>query len=130
MKNALKHQSGQSLIAVITLVTVGLLIITAALSLNIVNRRVIYFQNRAEQARQLAESGLENATLQLLRNHAYTGETFAVDGGQIVTTVTANNTSRSIRTTATVGDAVRTFEATGTFTDTVFTLSSWKEVDL
>lgn len=84
------------------------------------------FQNSAE-ALSVAESGLEDSLIRLLRNPNFSGETLTVGGGTATITVSGSNPV-IITSKGTAGQYQRTLQATVTFTSGVMTVSSWKEI--
>src|SRR5438105_3780783 len=84
MLKQLKSSSGQSLVTLLVFVSVALIVTGAAVSLSITNARSATTYLGGERALEAAQSGAENALLQLLRNPNYSGETNLVVGNDLV----------------------------------------------
>ena len=84
--------------------------------------------DQANFSRSIAESGVENAMLRLLRNPGYTGEAMNINGGNVTVQVTNNGTIFTITSVGKIGFFVHTIQAIGTMTNNTLTLSSWKEI--
>jgi len=126
-------EAGQTLVALLFFVMVGMIVTTAAVIILSTNSLAAQKLSQGEVVRQMAETGAENALLQLLRNKNYTGETLTNIGG-----VTGDNVSITIDTdpvtgqkaifsTATSGNFTRKVEVIYTAND-VLTPVSWKEI--
>lgn len=75
----------------------------------------------------VAEAGIENAILRLIRDPVYTGETLSVDNATVLIAVTGSN-PKTITATATNGNFKRAIEVQMTLTSGFYTLSGWKEI--
>lgn len=75
----------------------------------------------------VAETGLENALLRVLRDPNYTGETLLVDTATVVITVTGNN-PKTITAVSSNGNFKRTMQSQMTYTNGYYTFSGWKEI--
>lgn len=82
------------------------------------------------ETQQMAESGVENAVLRLLRDPNYSGEPAITIGNASVTTVIAGagTSNLTITATATNGNFVRVTQAKATYTNNELKLTSWKDV--
>lgn len=78
-------------------------------------------------ASQVAESGMENALLRLLRNPSYVGETLPVGAGSATITVTGDSVTKTITSIGRVNNYLQTVEVIVTYNDTIMTITSWKE---
>ncbi len=120
-------QKGQTLVTLLVFSVVALTVATAAVAIML---NVSQATNRVEgniTASQVAESGIENALLRLLRNPSYTGETLQVGDGSVVITVTGTNL-KTITAVGTLYAHTKTIEATVTFTNGIMSITSWKEI--
>lgn len=121
-------QRGQALITLIFFVLIAGIVSTAAVMLMIVNVTSASKLEQSMVAYSVAESGVENGILRLLRDPNYTGETgFAVGTGTADITVTPGNPI-TITSTGTDGDFTRTVEVTLTYTNGIYTITTWKEI--
>lgn len=124
----LKDQSGQSLITLLVFMVMAITITVGAVTVTIINSRSTTTFYLGDQTLQMAEAGVENAILRLLRDQTYTGETIVVDTGSTTITV-AGGTIKTIVSEATNGTFKRKIQAVGSFNNNTFTLTSWREID-
>lgn len=128
----MKHQNtynkkGQTLVTLLVFSVIALTVATAAVSIML---NVSHATNRIEgniTASQVAESGIENALLRLLRNPSYTGETLQVGDGSVVITVTGTN-PKTVTAVGTLYSHTKTIEATVSFTNGIMSVTSWQEI--
>lgn len=116
--------------ALLFFVMVGIIVTTAATIILATNSLAAQKLSQGEVTRQLAETGAENALLQLLRNKNYTGETLTDIGGVVgdnVTVTVIGTTVKTIDSIATSGEFVRKVEIIANSND-VLTPVSWKEI--
>lgn len=128
-----KNESGQTLVALLFFVMVGMIVTTAAVIILSTNSQAAQKLSQGEVARQMAETGAENALLQLLRNKNYMGETLTNIGGvagdnvSIIIGTDPMTGQKAIFSTATSGNFTRKVEVIYTAND-VLTPLSWREV--
>lgn len=125
------RQSGQTLIALLFFIMVGIIVTSASILALSVNAQAAQKLSQGEVVRQLAETGGENALLQLLRDNNYTGETMTDVGGvtgDSVTIAVTGTTVKTISSVASSGDFTRKIEITVSLVNNVLTVTSWKEV--
>ncbi len=125
MKSNLKY--GQTLVTLLIFMIIGITITTAAVVMVIVNSRNVSRIEQGNNTLVIAESGIENALLRLLRDPTYAGETLTVGTGTTIVQVTTVGTQRTITSTAVVGNFSRTVQATVTLSGDL-TITSWQEV--
>jgi hypothetical protein len=119
-------ESGQTLIILLVFSIVAMTVAAAAVDIMI---NVSQATNRIEgsiNVSQVAESGIENALLRLLRDPSYTGETLQVGEGTVVVVVTGTD-PKTITATGTIHSYSKTVQATVTFTNNIMQVTSWKE---
>lgn len=75
----------------------------------------------------VAEAGIENAILRLIRDPIYTEEQLTIDNATVDITVSPGN-PRTITSVATNGNFKRTVQVQMTLTSGYYTLSGWKEI--
>ena len=127
------NESGQTLVALLFFVMVGMIVTVAATIILSTNSLAAQKLSQGEVARQMAETGAENALLQLLRNKNYLGETLTNIGGavgdNVVITIGTDPATgqKAIFSTATSGNFTRKVEVIYTAND-VLTPLSWKEI--
>lgn len=122
----LQAQSGQTLVILLVFITVAVMVMTAA---TLLSSYALTATTRSEQsaiALSVAESGMENALLRLLRDPAYTGETLTLAQGSATLTVSGVST-KTITSTGQVGSFVRTVTATASYSSGILTITSWVE---
>lgn len=133
MDYANKSQKGQTLVALLFFIMVGIIVTVAAALILSTNSLAAQKLTQGEVARQLAETGAENALLQLLRDRTYTGETLTDVGGEsgdtiVITVGTDPDTGDSaVFSTGTSGNFTRQVEVTFEAND-VLTPLTWKEI--
>lgn len=120
-------QQGSSLVMLLVFAVVATTVAAAAVAVMInVSQGTSKLEGRI-MASQVAESGMENALLRLLRNPSYVGETLPVGTGTATITVTGNSLTKTIISIGRVNNYLQTVEVIVTYNDTIMTISSWKE---
>lgn len=122
-----KYRSGQALVSLLFTVAIGITITSAAAVILLNNITASSKYEQGTTAFYIAESGLENGLLRLLRNPNYSGETLAIGEGTAVTQVFSGNPITLV-STGTFGNAVRKIQAEIVYNGIMFTISSWIEV--
>jgi hypothetical protein len=79
-------------------------------------------------AYEIAESGIENAKLRLLRNPNYAGETLPVGEGSAVILVTNSGGNYTILSKGVTGNFTRQIQVTATYNNNLFVVTSQKEI--
>lgn len=120
-------QKGQTLIILLVYMVIAIIVTTASIALvmnNSWNTDKLY---QGTTAVDVAESGIENAVLKIIRNPAYAGETLTIGNGTAVVTVSGTD-PKTIHSKGTVGNFTRTVEAMLNTTNNVYVISSWREL--
>lgn len=125
MKSNLKH--GQTLVTLLIFMIIGITITTAAVVMVIVNSRNVSRIEQGNDTLAVAESGVENALLRLLRDPSYAGETLTVGTGTTTVQVTSSGTNRTITSTAVMGNFSRKVQVNVTLSGDL-TITSWQEI--
>ncbi len=124
---ARNNSSGQALVVLLVFMIVSLTIASAATVLILVNS---LSSSRVEQGIEtdaLAESGIENALLQSLRNPLYTGETLTMGSGSVK--VVVEGVGIKMATSSAVwGNFTRQVEVKFTDLNNVLNINSWTEI--
>lgn len=120
------NRSGQGLVLLIVFVAMALTVISSAVTSNVINGISATKSQEGEIAIQVAESGIENAMLRLLRDSEYTGETLAVGADTATITVTGTN-PKTIRSIGNVGEFRRTLIVTVLETNGELNITSWTQ---
>ncbi len=125
--NKNKFQNGSSLVMLLVFAVVATTVAAAAVAVMInVSQGISRLEGRI-LASQVAESGMENALLRLLRNPSYVGETLPVGTGTATITVTGDSATKTITSIGRINNYLQTVQVIVTYNDTIMTISSWKE---
>lgn len=119
-----KKNQGQALVTLLFFVIIGITIISAEAIVLYTN---ILSASTAEQgmdAYYVAESGIEESLLRVIRDPSYSGGTLAVGSGSVVLEVS----NGVITSTGTYNNAVRKIQVTITNNNGVLTIDSWEEI--
>lgn len=115
------------MIMLLVFVAIGIVVISSvALSMFLSTRESSNLQE-GTIAYDIAESGVENAILRLLRNPNYTGETLPVGTGSTTVTVSGTN-PKTITSIGTHGNFSRTLQVQVTDVSGFSTITSWIEL--
>lgn len=118
---------GQTLVVLLVFVAIAMTVVVAAVSTVINSTQGSSQVEIGQQAYLLAESGAEEAMLQLLRDPNFTSETLTTVDGR--TTILVTGTSqKTIVSTATVGTTVRKIQVVAGYANGILTVISWKEI--
>lgn len=122
----MSFQSGNSLIMLLVFSVVATTVAAAAVAVIInVSQASGKVEGRV-MAAQVAESGMENALMRLLRNPNYTGEILPVGTGTATISVTGT-TTKTITSIGRINNFLQTIEVIVTYNDSIMSVSSWKE---
>jgi hypothetical protein len=122
-----RDESGQILVALLAFIATGLIITVTAAAVTATNVLTNSKYTSGEKALQVAEGGIDNAMMRLVRDPAYTGETLTIGTG--TATITVSGTAPyTILSKGTIGNFHRTVQVTATRSNNAFTISSWAEV--
>lgn len=119
-----KNHKGQALVSLLMFVVVAMTVIVSSIMTVISNTRAASIGQQAVDVYYVAEAGVENALLRLLRDPNYSGETLAVGNGNTVITVVGS----TITSIATVNNLTRKIEVQFSYTNNQMTVTSWKEI--
>ncbi len=122
-----KSQSGSALLAVIVISALATMIFTSATSSLLGQLLQSNTSANSSKAYLLAESGIEDAILNLLRNENYSGGILTLDSNDITITVTDSN-PKIVTSSVIYNKTKRTIEITALFTDNYLQITSWKEI--
>ncbi len=126
-KTTFDEQKGSILIALLIFIVVGITMTSAAIMIMIDSTVISADTLIADQSLMVAESGVENAILRLLRDPSYTGEVMEIEDGRAEVTVT-NAGTILINSTGIVGRTSRTVTVELIRELGVWRVSSWKEM--
>lgn len=120
-------QKGQALVVLLVFTVITLTLVAAAVAVTIVNSQATTHAAEGESGRMLAESGIEEALIRLVRDPGYTGGTLTIGDGNVTVTVAGTN-PKTITSQATSGTVERSYQAVVTMNDETLTVVSWQEV--
>lgn len=124
------YERGQALVTLLFFALMGITV-TAAASMIILSNSLsgMKFQE-GSIVYEVAQSGVNNALLRLLRNPAYTGEVLPVGSGSAtITVIAAGANAYTVRSVGTLGNFRRTIQADITYTNDLLQVTSQKEVN-
>ena len=122
-----KKNNGSALLAVIVISAVATVIFTSA-STSLLGQLIqSNTSSNTTKAYLLAESGIEDAILNLLRNQTYSGNTLTVNGSDITINVTGTN-PKTITSTVEFNNTKRTIEVIVLSTENNLQINSWREI--
>ena len=124
----LKSSTGQTLITLLFFMIIAITMLTGTL---IVIFNVTTGQTKIQQSRSayyIAESGMENALIRLLRDPAYNGETLTIGEGTAVVNITNNGSIYIATSSATVGNFVQKIQVVASYTNNILSIQTWKEL--
>lgn len=122
-------KNGQALITLLVFTALLLIIGMASIMMMIINAQTTTKFQQSVVTLHIAESGVENAILQLLRNPDYAGEILPVGAGNTTTTVTdIGGNQKKIISVGNNGNYLRTLQVIINESGNILTIVSWKEV--
>jgi type II secretory pathway component PulK len=121
-------KNGQAIILLIFFMAIIVMVVSASVSLMISSATGQTVLSKGNQAKLVAESGVENALLRLLRNPDYTGETIQLSQGETDIAVTGNQTDKTITSRSIYLDSIYTVEVQVKFNTGILEIISWKEI--
>ena len=128
----MRNENGQTLVTLLFFMVIAITMTTGAVIIIFTTTLAQTKLQQSQSAYYVAESGMENAVLQLLRNPNYTGEQLTVGEGTASISAILTGTTQSGTVFATssgiVGNFTRTIQVTGAYTNNIFTVQSWKEI--
>lgn len=126
-----KYQHGLALITVLMFGAVALIVIVFGTTLMVIQADVARQFLSSQKALTVAESGMENALLRLLRDPNYSGEILTLADGTATIEVTGSGLDKTVTVTADtdfVLDSRRTIQAIITEENGRVMVNSWKEL--
>ena len=119
---------GQTLVLLLVVSVIFMIIVSAAVTMVLTNSVGSDKFQQAINTRELAESGIENGLLRLLRDPNYSGETINLDGGSAVVTVTGDALNKTVLSVGTYGNFQRKIQVQITYNNNILTVASWQEI--
>ena len=123
---------GQALVALLVFVVIAVMVIFGSIAITSTNTEGATVFQQGIIARQIAETGVENALLKLLRDPSYTGETIPVDEGayqgSAAVTITGDSLNKTIQSIGTAGNFQHKIVVKITYNNGVQTIISWQDI--
>lgn len=121
------QKKGYTLVTLLVFIVMGLTIASAAIVMVMINSRNASSIEIGTLAYDVAESGMENALIRLLRDPTYTGETLSVGTGTATVTITSLGGDQwRIVSVGVYGNFRRTIQVDVTM-NILLTINSWRE---
>ncbi len=121
------NQPGQAMITLLVFVIIVLIVTSAATMMLITNSASATRVQEGSLAYDVAESGLENGVIRVLRDNSYTGETLPVGSGSATITVTGTN-PQTITSVGRIDNFTKSLQIQVTYTNGVYTFTNWQEL--
>jgi type II secretory pathway component PulK len=121
-------RKGQTLITLLVFMIVALTVAATSVSIIITNAQKSTASIRSMEAYYAAEAGIENASLSLLRDPTYAGETLQVTTEATAVISVTYDGQYTVLSKGTVGDFTRTIMAKFDYTNSVLSVVSWQEI--
>ena len=129
MKTHLKYkEKGHVLVILLFFMVLAVTVITASVSLMVLSSSSTTLFVAGNQAKAVAEAGIENALVRLLRNPGYTGETGLIIGRGTVDITVTGSTSKVITAIAYLDGQIKKIEVGVELNNNVLTVNYWKEI--
>lgn len=122
----ISSNTGNALITLIFFALITIIVSTSAVLMIITNTGAVTTVQQGNDAYSIAESGVENALLRLLRNPSYAGEVLTIGDGTATISVTGT-TTKTITSRGRIGNYERSIVVTATYTNNVLTVTAWDE---
>ncbi len=119
-------KKGQALVILLVFMAIAITVATSAAMIFVGIQKSTTSLEVSTNAYMVAESGIENALMRLLRDPYYSGETLTVGDG--IATISATGQGASIISTARVGNYIRSIKVTAGFVGNMLTIYSWQEI--
>ncbi|OGK35932.1 hypothetical protein A3A93_05785 [Candidatus Roizmanbacteria bacterium RIFCSPLOWO2_01_FULL_38_12] len=123
----MNSQKGQTLVTLLVFVVVATSITAAATAIMINTSQASSQVENSFVSTGVAEGGIENALIRLLRNPNYTGETLPIGNGTATITVTGTD-PKTITSIGVDGTHTKTIQVNVTYNDNIMTITDWQEL--
>ena len=128
-KFPISNQTGQALVTLLVFVSIAMVTTAAAVIVTLINSQTTEKFAQGQVAHTIAQAGIENGLLQLLRDPAYTGEVLTVsNNGTAVVTVSGSGV-KTVTSEATIGNVRRKIAVIVTISGNKHVITNWSEVD-
>ncbi len=119
---------GQALITLLFFTLIATTVTSAAVLIILINSLNGAKFQQGSVAYEIAQSGVENAKLRLLRDASYDGEVLPVGAGSATVTVSKVGTEYTILSKGQIGNFTRQIQLVATYSASLFTVSSQQEI--
>ena len=124
----MKNQKGSALVTLLIFVTTGIIVISGAVAVTLINTQGTSEFGSGEKVLQIAESGAEEAVQKIIRDYDYSGGTINIGSGQVTVSVSGAAT-KTIESVGSLGDYERTIQVTVEIVDDTITVVGWIETN-
>lgn len=128
MKIRRNSSRGQAIITVIFIAIIGMFIATGAIFSLANALESSSVQELGSVAYQVAESGIENSMVRLMRDPSYAGGTYVIDDTSTAVVTVTINPDITIQSIGTAGSVSRKIVATAHYNNLMLVVDSWKEI--
>jgi len=119
---------GHILVILLFFMVLAVTVITASIALMILTSSSTAQFVSGNQAKAIAEAGIENALIRLLRDPDYSGENgLTIGNGSVDITVTGS-TSKIIQASGKLDNQIKKIEVGAELTNNVLSVTYWKEI--
>jgi len=125
----MKKNSGHILVILLFFMVLAVTVITASVSLMILTSSSTNLFISGNQAREIAEAGIENALIRLLRDPNYSGENDLTVGNGSVDITVMGASSKTITATGELDNRIKKIEVQANINNNILTISSFKEIN-
>ncbi len=130
------RSDGQALVTLLIFVATALIVTSAAIAISIINIQATSQFSQGQQAYDLAEAGVEDAIMKLVRNASFDSPapgytlTIGTNTAQIIVTPPGFISPKTIVSRGVVNQFKRKLQVVGQFnSDGTFSVVSWNEID-
>ena len=126
-KNQKKNkQKGQAMFAIVGLLSLGLLVLSTNILIGIIEHNLSLSFQQSDQGRVIAEAGLEEASIRLLRDPEYDGGQLVINGRNVIIGVSGEN-PKTISSSVNYFGKLKRVRAEVIFASGENQLSNWEE---
>lgn len=119
-----KNRKGQALVSLLMFIVIALTVITSTITTVISNTRAASIEEQAVDVYYVAEAGIENALIRLLRDPNYSGETLGVGNNSAAITIVGS----TITSTGYVNNLTKKIQVEVSYNDNQMIIISWNEI--
>lgn len=119
---------GQALITLLFFTVIAINVTAAAVVIIMLNSLSGAKLQQGVVAYEIAQTGIENAKLRLLRDPEYTGESLQVGDGTAAISVSKNDTQYTIISRGTIGNSMRQIQLAASYSANLLVVSSQEEI--